>query len=198
MEAVYQWMKNIVYFLLLVGVIRNLTSKEYQKYTGLTVGLCLVLLVASPLMKYVSEDNFLFFLRMNELDDELAWKEISADETEWKESVLAEYGILVREQAGALLKDMGLIVTRVEFQLEEDRVITGLTVWVSRKAAEQSNGYKAVETISITDIVVSLDSEEEEELQQDSLELQILKLAIKTELADFYDMDASHIYVIIS
>lgn len=194
MEAAFQWMKNIVYFLLLVGVIRNLISREYQKYAGLAVGLCLVLLVAAPAMEYISEDNFFYHLEWNELGENLAWEEISSGEEEWKENMLTQYCRVIKEQAGEMLKSRGVAVERVELQMEKGTVITGLSIWVSLKSPKEKQG--AVETISITDIVIRI-NENEETKAGDLPELALLKMDIKTELADFYDMDASHINVII-
>lgn len=194
MEAAFQWMKNIVYFLLLVGVIRNLISREYQKYAGLAVGLCLVLLVAAPAMEYISGDNFFYHLEWNELGENLAWEEISSGEEEWKENMLTQYCRVIKEQAGEMLKSRGVAVERVELQMEKGTVITGLSIWVSLKSPKEKQG--AVETISITDIVIRI-NENEETKAGDLPELALLKMDIKTELADFYDMDASHINVII-
>lgn len=214
MEAIYQWMKNIVYFLLFVGVMRNLTGKEYQKYASLSVGICLVLLVASPLMNYIAgdelQDNFLHYFQGSEWEGNLAWEGISGDEEAWKEEVLSQYCRRIQEQTGELLKKRGLIVTRVELQMEEDRVVTGMMVWVaggtSGKEISGQGAGQGIQPISITDIVIRLDSEEggqeggskAETKRSDPMETQLLKLDIKTELADFYDMDASHINIIIS
>ncbi len=243
MEFVYDWIKHIVYFLLFTSLIKNLIGKEYQKYASLLFGLCLVLQLASPLIKPGVETNFDWLLGQKQLqlyEEENRWL---AEESELGNSletiVYEEAELLLREQTkqlvareGYVLQELSLWKTKAEEgaydtgQEQTDSLISGMTVWLvkeelgnsSKNGADTSGTWavqqmgavpgenrqvKAVESVSITEIVIRLEQEAtgekvapsgiDTERPDDSPE----ELAMKKRLADFYDMEESHINVII-
>ena len=49
MEAVYGWVKNIIYYMIFLSVVNNLLAdSKYGKYIRLFSGMVLILLVVSP------------------------------------------------------------------------------------------------------------------------------------------------------
>ena len=50
MQAVYGWVKNIIYFMIFLAVVNNLLAdSKYEKYIRFFAGMVLILLVVSPL-----------------------------------------------------------------------------------------------------------------------------------------------------
>ena len=49
MEAVYGWVKNIIYYMIFLSVVNNLLAdSKYGKYIRFFSGMVLILLVVSP------------------------------------------------------------------------------------------------------------------------------------------------------
>ena len=225
MDKIYEWIKQIVYFLLFVGIIRNLTGKDYEKYARFAVGLCLVLMLASPLMEILTDGNFESIWKKNEMEQELLGvlrildnEDIPASsKSAWTDGVVREYEELILRQSQELLAELGVAVASVELWLEkaeaadkknDSMVIGGFTIYVKLQEgawqSEQNNSdqtesetekIKGIGEVSITDIIVSLEKEKEEDLDQNGGS--VYEMAIKKRLADFYNMDGAHINVII-
>lgn len=225
MDKIYEWIKQIVYFLLFVGMIRNLTGKDYEKYARFAVGLCLVLMLASPLMEILTDGNFESIWKKNEMEQELLGvlrildnEDIPASsKSAWTDGVVREYEELILRQSQELLAELGVAVASVELWLEkaeaadkknDSMVVGGFTIYVKLQEgawqSEQNNSdqtesetekIKGIGEVSITDIIVSLEKEKEEDLDQNGGS--VYEMAIKKRLADFYNMDGAHINVII-
>ncbi len=225
MDKIYEWIKQIVYFLLFVGMIRNLTGKDYEKYARFAVGLCLVLMLASPLMEILTDGNFESIWKKNEMEQELLGvlrildnEDIPASsKSAWTDGVVREYEELILRQSQELLAELGVAVASVELWLEkaeaadkqnDSMVIGGFTIYVKLQEgawqSEQNNSdqtesgtekIKGIGEVSITDIIVRLEKEKEEDLDQNGGS--VYEMAIKKRLADFYNMDGAHINVII-
>ena len=225
MDKIYEWIKQIVYFLLFVGMLRNLTGKDYEKYARFAVGLCLVLMLASPLMEILTDGNFESIWKKNEMEQELLGvlrildnEDIPASsKSAWTDGVVREYEELILRQSQELLAELGVAVASVELWLEkaeaadkqnDSMVIGGFTIYVKLQEgawqSEQNNSdqtesgtekIKGIGEVSITDIIVRLEKEKEEDLDQNGGS--VYEMAIKKRLADFYNMDGAHINVII-
>lgn len=225
MDKIYEWIKQIVYFLLFVGMIRNLTGKDYEKYARFAVGLCLVLMLASPLMEILTDGNFESIWKKNEMEQELLGvlrildnEDIPASsKSAWTDGVVREYEELILRQSQELLAELGVAVASVELWLEkaeaadkqnDSMVIGGFTIYVKLQEgawqSEQNNSdqtesgtekIKGIGEVSITDIIVRLEKEKEEDPDQNGGS--VYEMAIKKRLADFYNMDGAHINVII-
>lgn len=52
MEYLYEWVQNIaVYLVLMTAIIQAIPSKEYQPYVKFYMGLVIVLMLCSPIIK---------------------------------------------------------------------------------------------------------------------------------------------------
>ncbi len=60
MDAIYEWIRNLVcYLILFTAVLEILPGKEYKKYIQFFAGLVLILLLTSPILKITgTEENF--------------------------------------------------------------------------------------------------------------------------------------------
>lgn len=198
MEAVYRFVKQLIYFILLVGMLRNLAGRKYEKYARLTVGLCLVLIIAAPVLSFFSGEDIGLILERNDLLTSVSLEASSSGGSGFEEDVLQEYEHRMLQQMQELLKEYGVEPVRLEYRMENG-CITGFDVWVSREEGIKESGQKdnsAVETVSITQIVVLLSEMKEQEEPDNPLQ-PILETRIRKRLADFYNMDVTHINVII-
>ncbi len=51
MEAVYRWVRNIIYYVIFISVVNNLLADtKYEKYLRFFSGMVLILVAAGPLL----------------------------------------------------------------------------------------------------------------------------------------------------
>jgi|GEM_PF-4115196 len=187
LAGIYDWMRQIIVFLLVTEMLMRLTAEKYRKYLKLCVGLCLMFLVASPLLKKFSGLDFAELFLKAQIKAEFTPGKITGEEA-FLDGLLTEYETAAKKQLTQLLQELSLSVERVEFWIQ-DNVIEGMSVWVK----ENGKGEKdKEEKISITEIVIALDSEEEEVTDSPD----VVEFVARMRIADFYDMDISHINVI--
>lgn len=189
LDGIYDWARQIIVFLLVTELLFQLTGEKYRKYVKLTAGLCLVFLIASPILKRLSASELAGLLGWTDLKAQFAYEEASGDAS-WRDGVLTEYEALAKKQLSEVLHGLALTVTRVQFWITDD-VIDGMTVWVAEEKAEGGET-AAGGTVSITEIVVALEREETEGSGEDG----VAEFVAQMRIADFYDMEVSHINVI--
>lgn len=188
LAGIYDWMRQIIVFLLVTELLMRLTAEKYRKYLKLCVGLCLMFLVASPLLKKLSGLDFAELFSRAQIRAEFSPGKIAGDEA-FLDGVLSEYQAAAKKQLTKLLSGLSLSVEKVEFWIQ-DNVIEGMNVWVKEIPATDEE--KKKEKISITEIVIALDSEKEEVSDASG----VAEFVARMQIADFYDMDISHINVI--
>ena len=73
-EAIYTWMKNIVFFLVIItAVLEVLPGTAYQKYIRFFTGLVLVFMMAAPVLKILGTDGQVMnFYKSREYEKTLA------------------------------------------------------------------------------------------------------------------------------
>ena len=176
-------------------------------------------------MEILTDGNFESIWKKNEMEQELLGvlrildnEDIPASsKSAWTDGVVREYEELILRQSQELLAELGVAVASVELWLEkaeaadkqnDSMVIGGFTIYVKLQEgawqSEQNNSdqtesgtekIKGIGEVSITDIIVRLEKEKEEDLDQNGGS--VYEMAIKKRLADFYNMDGAHINVII-
>ena len=185
--GLYIWARQIIVFLLVTELFSKLAGEKYRKYLKLAVGLCLVFLVAAPVLRRLSGTDFAGLFKGAGLSVEFPAGGLDGDDA-FRDGVLKEYEELVKRQLSEVLYGMELSVQKVQLW-RTDGIIDGMTVWV--KQNEKEGETKKAGRISITEIVIALDREEE-----NSREGAVLEFVAQMRIADFYDMDVSHINVI--
>lgn len=139
MNIIYEMVKNVVCYLILVTIVMNLLgNSSYKKYVGIFTGMVLILIVITPIMKLIKvEDNFSFHLNMEmlnvnarEMDNELY---AAADKR--KSLVLDKYKDSLKEQITKQLNQLDLTPVKIEVAVEED---------------EKKDAYGEIRTINIT------------------------------------------------
>ncbi len=62
-EFLYEWMRSLAYYMVLMtAVLQVIPNKEYKKYIQFYMGLIIVLLLCSPLIKVCGMEEQLFTL----------------------------------------------------------------------------------------------------------------------------------------
>ena len=58
MDLVYEWMKNLVFYSLLVSIVTNvMPNSEYQKYIRFFLGMLLIVVAVTPVLKVLNLDE---------------------------------------------------------------------------------------------------------------------------------------------
>lgn len=75
MELIYEWMRNLVFYSLLVSVVMNvMPDSEYQKYIRFFLGMLLIIVVITPVLQILGLDETLA-ANYNILSLEESWQE---------------------------------------------------------------------------------------------------------------------------
>lgn len=89
-EFVYEWMRSLAYYMVLMtAVLQVIPNKQYKKYIQFYMGLIIVLMLCSPLIKLLGMEESLrtlyqtnvYELEMKELEEKTEYlREVKLDE----------------------------------------------------------------------------------------------------------------------
>ncbi len=89
-EFIYEWMRSLAYYMVLMtAVLQVIPNKQYKKYIQFYMGLIIVLMLCSPIIKMLGmEENFwtlyqtnVYELEMKELEEKTEYlREVKLDE----------------------------------------------------------------------------------------------------------------------
>lgn len=58
MDSIYEWMKNLVFYSLLVSIVMNvMPNSEYQKYIRFFLGMLLIVVAITPILQLLNLDE---------------------------------------------------------------------------------------------------------------------------------------------
>ena len=206
-EALYEWMKNIIVFMIISTVILNLLGKSnYKKYVGLITGLILVLLVIGPILSLTGKISYFDFSLdsyASLVDAQDLSKEMFSMEEQSTLDIFEQYKQVIINQTDSLLAQKGLTVVTMEIDVVTDKTskdfgeILQMNIVAAYKTNLEMPG-KTGEILSIEKIEIgqiSFDSEYEkgQEIEQNSLSA--MENSIKIMLADFYNVDSNNINI---
>lgn len=150
MEAVYGWVKNIIYYMIFISVVNNLLAdSKYGKYIRFFAGMVLILLVLSPFTGSLRLDEqissmFRSISFENDADD--LKKDLWGMEERRLDQVIGQYEKAVADDVAAMAGPEGLACAKVQVEIDGDR---------------NSPGYGQIEQIKL----VLEDVKEDEETQ---------------------------------
>ena len=125
MQAVYGWVKNIIYFMIFLAVVNNLLAdSKYEKYIRFFAGMVLILLVVSPLTGKMRLDEqissmFQSISLYNDASD-LKSRLWNMDEKRL-DQILGRYQDAVEADVAAMAAADGLTCVRAQVQIDGDR-----------------------------------------------------------------------------
>ncbi len=201
-QEVYNWIKNIVIYMIINTIIMNLLgNKSYKKYVSIVSGMVLVLIVVSPLIKLLKlEDNLDYFLQSNDFAIESSdfKNQLNQMEEEQSDTIFTEYKEKIKKQVEELL-------------LTEQITLKSFHVVIDTMAG--SSTYGEIKSMKITAVVREDDKEEtKKRLQIDQIEIPRvsldkkeetvtkkvptpLEINIKNKLSDFYNIEQGNINI---
>lgn len=207
MSMVYDMIKTIVIYLILVAVVMNiLGTSSYKKYVAMFTGMLLIYIAITPIMKlfhmtdemdYHFEENFL------KVEARGISETLQAAEEEQKSFIFNEYKGKLMIQIEDILKENNLYLTDHEIVLEEDEskesfgkiVKLYLQAEYSRIENEKGTSRLIADEIRIDKVdieqVKDKDDLDSSIPQTDS----ILEITVKNELASFYNLNKSDITI---
>lgn len=203
MEAIYDWVRNIIIFLVLTTIIGNLLGKSsYKKYITLTTGIILVILVVSPLLQLFHLDETLDYYLSNNLfkaeAEEYNGRLLDVEETKMT-TIVQNYKDIINEQVEGLLKTQGLSITNIDIVVEENEEskdfgsLKSLTIEASMKKEEDKSEKTMIEDILIDKIKIG--DKEESEADKGDQNLSPEEINVKNLLSDFYNMNPDNINI---
>ena len=180
MESIYSWVKNLVFFyILMTAVLHLLPKSSYEKYVRFFCGLLLVVLLLSPVLELIYDSGYL----LEKINYENFWQEtdsmkldVKGMEQAQKETFLAEYEKAIENDISGMAEDEGLLVNDVRVELSADYKLEHISLSVS--LAEQQEG------IRIQKITLKDNSREYPHV-----------LEVKEKIMKFYEVDSSQIQI---
>lgn len=123
MEAVYEVIRSIAVYLILVTVLLNLVSgNSYRKYVELVCGMVLIVIVLSPVARLLSlDDSFLYNFNLSSFKVEAMDTEMLSKAEEIQQQRLElEYEKFLLERITVIVENAGRAVKKAEIVLSEE------------------------------------------------------------------------------
>lgn len=205
MDIIYNWIRNVVIYMILNAIIMNLLGdKSYKKYVSIVSGMILVLIIVSPLMSYMNlEDTLDYYLQANDFTVETSEfkNDLNRMEEAQSDAIFAEYEDKVRKQVENLLKEEGLDLTGLDITIDRNtkNPTFGEIMRMDITAVTEKNDEKAVSNrLSIDEIDISPVSIREAEESDAQTPPSPMEINIKNKLSDFYNIEQVNINISIS
>jgi stage III sporulation protein AF len=203
MNLIYEWVRNIVIFLVLTTIIGNLLGKSsYKKYINLITGIILVILVVSPLLHIFKLENSLdYYLSTNfftaEAED-FNGRLKDMEQTQMT-AITKEYKGVIQEQVTGLLESKGLYLVKLDIIIEENDKsenygkLKSLNITASVKKENNKSNKSNVTKVIIDKIKISNKEESETGKKEDFLSPD--EINVKNLFSDFYNMNPDNINI---
>lgn len=119
MEFLYDWVKTLAIFMILISIVRNLMPRShYEKYLRLFTGMLAVLLVIKPftgLLGLEEDIDNLFSLDIYSQEMEAMKEEFVQAGSGFEDVLVSSYEEQMKKQIQILLKEEGVEAARIEF-----------------------------------------------------------------------------------
>lgn len=202
MQGVYDWIKNIVFFLVLLTIVNNVIGNEsYKKYVNLISGMILIIIVISPIFNLFDIEKTLdFYLDKNTFITESHNfnKELIKLEDRQTQVIVEEYKKEIIKRTGKLLENEDLYISQIHIDID-DKIdgdsfgkIEKLDVIASYIAKRESEIIEPIKKIGIDKVEIG---QGEEIIPQGDSTLSEKELHIKKILSDFYNVKAENINI---
>lgn len=198
MNLVYGWVKNIVFFLLIISIINNLAGdSNYKKYINLITGMILIILVISPLTNLfnINEKIDYYFAKNSfEVGTEDISNKLIKIEDQQKASIAIEYKKEIEKQTAQLLEKEGLYISYFQVIISEQAEVFGTIEEIDLIAGytvnEEENISEPIEKVEIDRIEIGENKDYDGASNTSIKEIHIRKL-----LSDFYNVDVNNINI---
>ncbi|MDF2590199.1 MAG: hypothetical protein K0S41_4040 [Anaerocolumna sp.] len=203
MAEIYSWVKNIIIFLILTTIITNLLGKSsYKKYIDLVIGIILVLLVVSPLLKiFQLEETLDYFFSSNSLladAEDISGKLEDMEEVQMS-TIVNGYEEEISRQVGNLLASENLEIIDVTVTVDEDEnsqtfgSLKTMDITAKYTKDETKVDTNKIDPITIDKVEIGDNKKETTGLQRNYLTPD--EINAKNLLSDFYNMNPDNINI---
>jgi stage III sporulation protein AF len=166
MEYLTSWISNIILFVLLAVVLELLLpNSALQRYVKMVIGLLLIVIILSPLLKFVTEDfeNMLASMSITDAADEKKIENLI--ESKKREIQASQHAYILKQMAvqmktateEELMTEYGLVISDIRITVEESR--EGISDEVSQVQVflsdQPQDGPAAVEVVKRVEIDTS-------------------------------------------
>ncbi len=206
MSFLYDTVKTIVFYLILVAIVMNLLgTSSYKKYVAMFTGMLLIYIMISPLMKVFNLATTMDY-RTNEIYYKTDVKEFSMDisegEEEQRKYILEEYKKKITDQISLHVvgKNLSIVQCNIEIQEDQSQSDYGTVTNVNLKLREIREGQMDREESLIEKIVIDPIIIEENSSQSDSEQISlpsVKEIELQKELAIIYQIDQDAVQVVI-
>jgi stage III sporulation protein AF len=198
LEFIYNWIKNILIYLILVTIIQNLLPQgQYTKYIKVFTGLVLMLIVILPLATFSGIDKQLSFHLLDQkfqMDQKGIMKQYDAITEQQGVLILEAYKKELENQIKLLLESENIYVDSVRVEVNEDRNSEAYgaikTIYITAKPEE----VKESNTIEIDKIIISKKNATSIKTSEEI----IFEKNIKNILINFYNLGLDNIHITIN
>ena len=205
MDIIFNWIRNVVIYMILNAIIMNLLGdKSYKKYVSIVSGMILVLIIISPLMNYMDlEDTLDYYLKANDFAVETSEfkNDLNRMEEAQSDAIFAEYKEKIKQQVEGMLREEKLKL--ISFNLTIDKNAQSptfgeiqhmdISAEIEKSEEEEEEQRLFVDKIDIASIRINKKEKEDKKQPPSPMEINI-----KNILADFYNMEQVNINISIS
>lgn len=201
MDKIYEWIRNIVIYMILNTIIMNLLgNSSYKKYVNIISGMILVLIVVAPVMELLNiSDSLDFYFASNKIaidTSEFEYRLAQVEKAQMDE-VFGEYKKKLSESTEQILKEEGLYLKDLNIVFDKDEEsstfgqVVGMEIDVStEETMEEAAEVFRVDTIKIDPIKISKGKEKADKQAPSPLEIKL-----KNKLSDFYNIEPDNINI---
>ncbi len=191
MQAIFDWVKGIVFYLIFVTVISNLVpGKKYEKYIRLFTGMLLIIVVTKPVIQLAAKGELLEEGSILEFFEDGASESLDGAKSEFEhaqeEKLIAEYEKQVGQYAKAQASQMGMQAQRVQVEVQKTgQEILPVSIVMEVTAQKKESG-----SVDIPQIVIGDGSGKRE--------TDTKRQALQEALSQYYGIEKSRIKIYVS
>ncbi|MGN0205080.1 MAG: stage III sporulation protein AF [Coprococcus sp.] len=148
MDQLLQWVKKLAVFMILSSYMEHLLPAGYRRYFHMCTGLILILMIGTPLFRFVNGSlgsDFAYLLEDLKTGSSVYQFEGNSADT-FQEYYMAQYREAVESQIRQLVNGCGLSAQNIDFDVNEDMDSDtfGRLLWLSITVQERENASGAV------------------------------------------------------
>ncbi len=185
--GIYQWIKNIAFYMILITAVMNvIPNNNYKKYINLFTGIVMIILVISPISSLLGastrlDTNFIKNIYNQELSNIKVDAYQISDTSSAK--LLDEYKNEISSQVEEIVKKEGYFVVESKIVMDEDK---------------ESDNYGNLEGLQV---VLSTQAKKNQKILVDKIQIgkkqfeNPEEISVKNVLDDFYNVGLDNINV---
>lgn len=194
-EIIYQWIKTIIIYLIIITVIQNLLPQgRYVKYLKVFTGLILIVIIIQPITSLVGLDKKLdnnLFESQFKLSQEELMKDYEKFNNQQKNLIVDSMKEQIEAQIKFILEQDEIYVKSVNVEIEDDDInnldISRIDIVTTMEEVKKS------ETIKIDKIIIEKNNSTEVKTGEEI----VFEKKIRNLLINFYNVPSNNIYITI-